>query len=97
LIFSSFSQDDLFDQLQGARYFSEIARALTKSASRRLRYGHFELLVLPFGLTNAPATFIHLMHQSFRGFLVEVKWAAKPDGRDELQEQTKTALCATNT
>jgi hypothetical protein len=27
--------------------------------------------VLPFGLTNAPATFMHLMHQSFRGFLDE--------------------------
>ena len=32
----------------------------------RTRYGHFEFLVLPFGLTNAPATFMHLMHQIFR-------------------------------
>ena len=35
----------------------------------RTRYGHFEFLVLPFGLTNAPATFMHLMHQTFREFL----------------------------
>ena len=25
-----------------------------------------EFLVLPFGLTNAPATFMHLMHETFR-------------------------------
>ena len=35
----------------------------------RTRYGHFEFLVLPFGLTNAPGTFMHLMHQVFREFL----------------------------
>ena len=35
----------------------------------RTRYGHFEFLVLPFGLTNAPATFMHLMHQTFREYL----------------------------
>ena len=35
----------------------------------RTRYGHYEFLVLPFGLTNAPATFMHLMHQTFRGQL----------------------------
>ena len=32
----------------------------------RTRYGHYEFLVLPFGLTNAPATFMHLMQQIFR-------------------------------
>ena len=35
----------------------------------RTRYGHFEFLVLPFGLTNAPATFMHLMHSIFREYL----------------------------
>jgi hypothetical protein len=35
----------------------------------RTRYGHFEFLVLPFGLTNAPGTFMHLMHETFRQFL----------------------------
>ena len=28
----------------------------------RTRYGHYEFLVLSFGLTNAPATFMALMH-----------------------------------
>ena len=31
----------------------------------RTRYGHFEFLVLPFGLTNAPTTFMNLMHTIF--------------------------------
>ena len=32
----------------------------------RTRYGHYEFRVLPFGLTNAPATFMHLMQHVFR-------------------------------
>ena len=32
----------------------------------RTKYGLFEFLVLPFGLTNAPATFMTLMNDVFR-------------------------------
>jgi hypothetical protein len=35
----------------------------------RTRYGHYEFLVMPCGLTNAPATFMHLMQQTFRKYL----------------------------
>jgi hypothetical protein len=35
----------------------------------RTCYGHFEFLVLPFGLTNAPALFMDLMNRVFRPYL----------------------------
>ena len=35
----------------------------------RTRYGHYEFVVVPFGLTNAPTTFMFLMNSVFSRYL----------------------------
>ena len=37
----------------------------------RMRYGHFEFTVMPFGLMNASTTFMDLMHRVFQPYLDE--------------------------
>ncbi|GBG80647.1 hypothetical protein CBR_g31107 [Chara braunii] len=72
--------DDLLERLGGAQFFSkldlksgyhqlEIRKEDRYKTAFKTRYGHFKWLVMPFDLTNAPATFEATMTTEFRHML----------------------------
>ena len=72
--------DELFDQLQGAKYFSKIDLRLgyhqvciweqdVPKTAFWTCFGHYKFLVMPFGLTNALALFMTLMDTLLHPYL----------------------------
>ncbi|XP_019256472.1 PREDICTED: uncharacterized protein LOC109234886 [Nicotiana attenuata] len=72
--------DNLFDQLQGTKYFLKIdlrsgyhqlrikGQGVPKTAFQT-RYGYYEFLIMSFSLTNAPTTFTDMMNRLLKTFL----------------------------
>ena len=74
--------EDLFDQIEGAKYFTKIdlrwgyhqIKMRTEDVHKtafRTPIGSFEWLCMPFGLTNAPATFQRFVQDILQPFLGE--------------------------
>lgn len=72
--------NDLFNQMKGVAIFWKIDLRLSYNQLRvkepdvptitvRTRYGHYEFIVMSFGLMNSPSIFMDLMNRLFQPYL----------------------------
>jgi hypothetical protein len=75
--------DDILDQFRGAIIFSKldirsgyyqiwVRKRDIEETTCRTRYGSYDWLVMPFGLTSTPSTFMTLMNEMLRPFLDKI-------------------------
>jgi hypothetical protein len=73
-------QNELRDCLQGAKLFTNIDQQAEYNLIRiragdewktalRTRYGHYEYMVMPFGMVNAPASFQNMINKIYKDMI----------------------------